>query len=739
MALALVLAAAFGVTFTSSAPRAHAIIDGTESHSLDGQVQFWINHDFVCTGTLIDVSWVLTAEHCLTEHHDPDPDVISVLVGDRRLSAGTAYFVSEYFKSPDSDAALLHLRSPVTQANMVVGYGLSAPPNNDHVAIRGWGATDPDGGSDPSPVLKVATLRVGDNSADYPDAPPGATMELEDASAGIPSFGDSGAGIYYEGRVYGVLAGGDQASYAVAVKTDHLRDWIVQTSGVQPWPPPSFGDLRVMPLGDSITYGVASSTGNGYRQPLRDSLVNAGAASVDLVGSVRSGTMADNDNEGHPGKRIDQVADFAACSVPSSRPNVVLLHAGTNDMNQAYELDQAPARTGALIDEIIADAPETTVIVATLIPATKEGLQPRIDAFNAALPALVEARRAQGAHVELADMSAVTTADLAEPAHPSDTGYAKMATAFVDAMVRADDQDWIQKPQPGNGQACTADEDDSDDSAAGPGWRALGVIAPGMSTPEGRTDLVELNGDDRADYVRIAADGSVRAALNTPGDVAGQPHWADQGLVIGSPQDTPDAGDQVRFADLDGNGVDDYLLLGDDSSVRAWYLSGDGTFELNYAGVVAPGISGATGAAIRFADVDGDGRDDYLRTGADGSVHAYINTPVDGGNAIHWVEHLDWAPGVWYGSRDKLRLADVNGDRRADYLMVGSTGTVHAYFNDGGGGGGGFTEHLDFVRETGYPGDKSTFRDISGDGRADYVVIYDGGSIRCWLNTGGNV
>ncbi|MGW8066844.1 FG-GAP-like repeat-containing protein [Streptomyces ziwulingensis] len=152
-----------------------------------------------------------------------------------------------------------------------------------------------------------------------------------------------------------------------------------------------------------------------------------------------------------------------------------------------------------------------------------------------------------------------------------------------------------------------------------------------------------------------------------------------------------------------------------------------------------PGSSGATGAAIRFADVDGDGRDDYQRTGADGSVHAYTNTPADGGNAIHWMERLDWAPGVWYGSRDKLRLADVNGDRRADYLVVGSTGTVHAYFNDGGGGGGGFTEHLDFVRETDCPGDKPTFRDISEDGRADYVVTYDGGSMRCRLITGGNL
>ncbi|MGP4001594.1 hypothetical protein [Streptomyces sp. 8N706] len=30
------------------------------------------------------------------------------------------------------------------------------------------------------------------------------------------------------------------------------------------------------------------------------------------------------------------------------------------------------------------------------------------------------------------------------------------------------------------------------------------------------------------------------------------------------------------------------------------------------------------------------------------------------------------------------------------------------------------------------------FADISGDGKADYLVMYDGGSVRAWLNRGGN-
>lgn len=195
----------------------------------------------------------------------------------------------------------------------------------------------------------------------------------------------------------------------------------------------------------------------------------------------------------------------------------------------------------------------------------------------------------------------------------------------------------------------------------------------------------------------------------------------------------------MRFADINGDGRDDWLHLYSDSSVLAFENQGidNGQFRWSAGRLIAPGVSGATREAIRFADVNGDGRDDYLRTSEAGAIHAYINTP-DSHGVIHWEARLNWAPGVSYGSRSKLRLADVDGDRRADYLMVGADGNVHAYINDGGAGAGGFTEQLNFVNKTGYPGDKSVFRDISGDGKADYLVIYDGGSVRAWLNRGGN-
>ncbi|WP_405487462.1 GDSL-type esterase/lipase family protein [Streptomyces sp. NBC_00096] len=327
--------------------------------------------------------------------------------------------------------------------------------------------------------------------------------------------------------------------------------------------------VTVMPLGDSITSGVGSSTSAGYRAPLYEDLKRA-AKSVDFVGSVRTGTMPDGDNEGRPGWRIDQIARAADCSVPSQRPSVVTLHAGTNDLNQNHDVAAAPARLGSLIGQVLDDVPEATVLVADLVPATKPGLQPLIDAYNAQLPSVVSGFRDRGKHVALLDMSTVTTADLAQPAHPNDAGYRKMADVFLDGIAQAAADGWLADPQGGTGKGCGSGDEDT--GKAGPGWEAIGVIAPG--------------------------------------------------------------------------------------------------------------VRGAT--------------------------------------------------------RDKLRLADVNGDHKDDYLMVGSTGAVHAYINNGGGGAGSFIKELYFAGETGYPGDKTTFRDVDGDGKADYVVIYDGGAVRAWQNRGGN-
>ena len=70
---------------------------------------------------------------------------------------------------------------------------------------------------------------------------------------------------------------------------------------------PSAGSVRIMPLGDSITFGVGGVGGfGGYRGTLYSKLVNQGY-SVNFVGTqtANSGSIPDPNHEGHGGWRID--------------------------------------------------------------------------------------------------------------------------------------------------------------------------------------------------------------------------------------------------------------------------------------------------------------------------------------------------------------------------------------------------------------------------------------------------
>ncbi|WP_030948947.1 SGNH/GDSL hydrolase family protein [Streptomyces sp. NRRL S-646] len=203
--------------------------------------------------------------------------------------------------------------------------------------------------------------------------------------------------------------------------------------------------LRLMPLGDSITWGVGSPSGNSYRDFLGNQLAADGHA-VDFVGSGRNGTMSDPDNEGHSGWHINEIAGIADSVLARYRPNVITLEIGTNDLNGGSQADPAADRLHALIDQITADAPDATVLVGTVIVSTSSTEEATRAAFNARLPGIVQAEQAAGKHVRLVDMSALTTADLSDALHPNDNGFRKMADAFHAGVQAADAAGWIKPP-----------------------------------------------------------------------------------------------------------------------------------------------------------------------------------------------------------------------------------------------------------------------------------------------------
>lgn len=211
-------------------------------------------------------------------------------------------------------------------------------------------------------------------------------------------------------------------------------------------------DLRILPFGDSITFGEGSTDGNGYRLALSNLLTQNGKKHK-YIGSVQAGTMTNNDNEGHGGFQIVAVGltgkpDYAL------RPNVVLLMAGTNDIVFDNEIVQAPSRLGDLVEEIAAACPDAAVLVGTLVPLLNPGWASMIADFNSAVPGIITDIADKGKKVGLVDMGRVTTTYInpSDGIHPTDDGYEKIAEAWFDGILAASEKGWIEEPLPGVSQ-----------------------------------------------------------------------------------------------------------------------------------------------------------------------------------------------------------------------------------------------------------------------------------------------
>ena len=185
--------------------------------------------------------------------------------------------------------------------------------------------------------------------------------------------------------------------------------------------------LRIMPLGDSITWGVGTPAHDSYRTELYRRLTAAGLR-VDFVGSQASGSGPDRDNEGHRGWTIGQIAQHVQAWLDAYEPDVVLLHIGTNDVTKG--LGRPATRLSDLLDRIHAARPETRVLVAKIIGRSGWG-QAATDAYNARIDELI-ARK--GAPFRVVDLSGVGGVDLYDRVHPNEYGYATMAWSWYRAL-----------------------------------------------------------------------------------------------------------------------------------------------------------------------------------------------------------------------------------------------------------------------------------------------------------------
>ncbi|MEE9332898.1 MAG: hypothetical protein V3U65_02300 [Granulosicoccaceae bacterium] len=207
-----------------------------------------------------------------------------------------------------------------------------------------------------------------------------------------------------------------------------------------------FPELRVMPLGDSITNGVEFFDGTdspeiglriGYRLALYNQLTAAGL-DFDFIGQAgqRAGQDAglpDPDNNGYPGVDIDFIVDKLPEILRQNPADVVLLHIGTNQTPSTAEgIDDILDR----IESLSADAQTIMVLVATLVPKRDVVQQQQVAAFNLDLRQRIK-NRSNSNVIIVEQAQALTDADISTEMigiHPNDMGYLKMANTWFAAL-----------------------------------------------------------------------------------------------------------------------------------------------------------------------------------------------------------------------------------------------------------------------------------------------------------------
>jgi len=206
--------------------------------------------------------------------------------------------------------------------------------------------------------------------------------------------------------------------------------------------------VKIMPLGNSITQ--ADNSHYSYRYNLWQKLNNSGSGvSFDFVGSMNTnfnGSPAfpnagfDRDHEGHWGWFADQLLNGLPGWLANYTPDVVLLHAGSNDAFNFHSTSSTVAELEQIIDVLRADNSRVIILLAKLIPVNNPPLNTNIIALNAQIAGIVSRKNSPVSPVILVDQNTGFNAasDTYDGVHPNSSGEEKMAQKWFDAIMALD-------------------------------------------------------------------------------------------------------------------------------------------------------------------------------------------------------------------------------------------------------------------------------------------------------------
>ncbi|KAF5626377.1 acetylxylan esterase [Fusarium sp. NRRL 25303] len=212
--------------------------------------------------------------------------------------------------------------------------------------------------------------------------------------------------------------------------------------------------LRILSVGDSITVGFGKRTdGNGYRKRLGHDL-----RENEVVWAGTEKTMGDM-KDGHfaawSGKTVQYINDHIDPSL-EQRPNLILIHAGTNDMNSNRHIStdgnhpqDTTNRLRSLVEKMMSKCPDATIIIGMIADVCDNEWyhfqRERTKIYRDHIAKLAAELRANGSHVLAADFGPFDDALLNDCVHPTSKGYEILGHWWYD-FIHQIPEGWIKDP-----------------------------------------------------------------------------------------------------------------------------------------------------------------------------------------------------------------------------------------------------------------------------------------------------
>ncbi|HST86015.1 MAG TPA: cellulose binding domain-containing protein [Kineosporiaceae bacterium] len=201
--------------------------------------------------------------------------------------------------------------------------------------------------------------------------------------------------------------------------------------------------VRIMALGDSITAGPGC-----WRAMLWHQLQTSGYSNIDFVGGVSDGGGCnpgytyDQDHEGHGGYSATGIADNNQLPpwLDAAKPDVVLMHLGTNDMWGHYIATATKlAAFTKLVGQMRATNPAMKILVAQIIPMTGcDTCAADVVELDRAIPGWAAGLTTTQSPIAVVDQwtgfDAAT--DTGDGVHPNTGGFQKMANRWYPPLAQ---------------------------------------------------------------------------------------------------------------------------------------------------------------------------------------------------------------------------------------------------------------------------------------------------------------